>query len=237
MAALGGAQRESTAMKRRRSVQYRTRHHDHISGLQLWLKTNPERFGITDYDRWVAVESKAGNEEEVTFVRGRAISKSLVLGWGDLLRVARGEVTIEGAHREGASAAKPTKMRGPHDLISLQDVVELLNSTRDQAEHETYKARFPRPVLLMSRRRFWIRGDVLAYLAGKEIPQRQENELRDEYLGLREMQDMTGLGSAVLEDGARGVPAPVAYVGGRFLWLRREVEPALTRRPKRRNRS
>jgi len=223
-------------MTRRRSVQHRTPRHDYITGLRLWLRTNPQRFGIDDYDRWVT-NNKTDSQAEVAFVRGRAISTLLHLGLGDLLRVARGELTVERAQRNRASTAKPTKRRGPHDLISLQDVVELLNATRDRAERETYKARFPRPALVSSRRRFWVQRDVLAYLAGEEVPQRQENELRDEYMDLQEMRAVTGLDASSLERGAEGIPAPVAHVGGRLLWLRREVEPALARRRKRTNRS
>ena len=224
-------------MTRRRSVQHRTPRHDYITGLRLWLRTNPQRFGIDDYDRWVTNNGEADSQAEVAFVRGRAISKSLDLGWGDLLRVARGELTVERAQRNRASTTKPTKMRGPHDLVSLQDVVELMNTTRDRAERETNKARFPRPALVISRRRFWVQGDVLAHLAGEEVPQRQENDLRDEYMGLHEMRALTGRDGHSLERGAEGIPAPVAHVGGRLLWLRREVEPALARRRKRTNRS
>jgi len=192
----------------------------------LWLETTPASFGIEDYDRWVA-DTKPDNEQRAMFVRGRAISKSLRLGWGELLAVARGEVTIEAAGQKRARAQK-TKERGPHDLVSLQDVVELMSTTADRAARATHKPAFPRPALLSSRRRFWVLADVLAYLAGDDVPHRQENELRDQYFDLRDMQDVTGLTAIKLEHGAEGFPAPAARVGGRLLWLRSEVEPALS---------
>ena len=213
-------------MAGRRSADHRTPRRNHITGLRLWLETTPASFGIEDYDRWVA-DTKPDNEQRAMFVRGRAISKSLRLGWGELLAVARGEVTIEAAGQKRARAQK-TKERGPHDLVSLQDVVELMSTTADRAARATHKPAFPRPALLSSRRRFWVLADVLAYLAGDDVPHRQENELRDQYFDLRDMQDVTGLTAIKLEHGAEGFPAPAARVGGRLLWLRSEVEPALS---------
>ena len=206
----------------RRSLEQRGKRHDHLAGVRLWLATSPSQLGIDAYDDWV-VQRPLHQPNDTRFVKGRGIMKALGLGWPDVRQVARRELALTDAAKGRATAPTPNS-GGPHDLVSVADVMALMMSTRDHAERETHKASFPRPVLIASRRRLWMRGDVQAYLAGKDVPMRQVDELHSEYLSLAEMQSLTGLGLSSLERGAKGIPAPIARVGGVRLWLRAEVE-------------
>lgn len=201
--------------------------------VRKWLDTNPSGTFKRDYQAWVKKYNETLKEGDDPAPSVYRVYSKLRITWEDVVRVARGEITL--------AEARPTQARdrklvceGPHDLVSITEIQEKLGCTRPTANTKTRKPGFPVPVFSTGRVRLWMREDVEAYLEGESFPKREEDELGDEYLRVIEVADRLGVAEvSVASYTVRHLPRPTVNLGGVRLWHVSVIEETLEKRARR----
>jgi predicted DNA-binding transcriptional regulator AlpA len=204
-----------------------------LAFVRKWLDTNPPGTFKRDYQAWVKKYNETLKEGDDPAPSVDRIYAKLRITWEDVVRVARGEISL--------AKARPTQARdrkrvcqGPHDLVSITEIQEKLGCTRPTANTKTRKPGFPVPVFSTGRVRLWMREDVEAYLKGEPFPKREEDELGDEYLRVIEVADRLGVAEvSVASYTARHLPRPTVNLGGVRLWHVSVIEETLQKRTRR----
>lgn len=211
----------------RRAIGPRRAYEGHVAAIRRWLATSPPSETTQAYKEWAVEYNDALRPGELRMpTRAGSIQNQLRLSWEDCVHVGKGELSLDEAPKRERQR-RETFSRGPHNLISLETVLEILRA----AGHgyvdvrTTYRRGFPRPVIVKGRKRIWLRDDIEAYAAGKPVPQRQDNELGSQYLDATEVAKIVGLSATTIKrSGSPRIPPPVANVAAFGLWLRSEIE-------------
>jgi len=193
-----------------------------MTGVREWLATKPPKLGLQEYNDWVKERNASVAPDVLPFARYLQIRKGLSLSWKSILRVAHGETTVEEARKE-VLKKRVSVSRGPHDLISSQEIVIMIGKRTSTVQSWMHREGFPVPALVIGNRRFWIRKDIELFVQGKKLPTRKRNELAGLYVTLAGASAMLGVARCGA-DKAVGMPEPVALVGAHRLWLTSEIE-------------
>jgi predicted DNA-binding transcriptional regulator AlpA len=221
-AALAGEPRRATAAERAHRRTYlgrRRRRVEPVRAVRIWLASGAKSDYAVDYDAWAREHNLHLEEGELPLPRRTTIARNEGLAWRELLAVARGERTeaeVKAARRELGDWS-----RGPHDLVSVTTIAHMIDGSRGQAIAATHRNDFPRPVAIFGGKRAWLRGDVEARLRGVYV-EREENEHRHLYMDTNEAAD--ALGVKYQKAVSRPDVPPAGRVGGKFYWLREEIE-------------
>jgi hypothetical protein len=220
--------REPSRGTRPRGRWRRQTHETRLRAVKLWLTTNPQNLSSAAYSAWAREynDNLAAGELPVA-IRAASISTKMNKTWPDVIRVVRGEIT-EAEARPLQKRRVERYCRGPHDLVSFEELRKILKRPVRGAGIEARRGDFPAPAIILPSTRFWLRDDVKAYKAGRrwtsEENDRQRDSLRHLYLTVDQVKELTGLNRDQLKMGRDGMPPPVVKLGFRMLWLRSEVE-------------
>jgi hypothetical protein len=193
---------------------------DYLAGVRAWLETDPPKLGAREYNDWRREHNKTLAEGELPYPAYYAIH-ALGLSWKTILKVARGEVTLDKAQRSELKQ-RHSRATGPHDLVTTLDIRALTGSPPGTVQFWSYKADFPTPVLIIGDRRYWLREDIEAFFSKKPFPKRTLNELRGLYVNRNEAAAILGVQPGSVKK-LKGRPEPV-FEGMNRLWLRAEIE-------------
>lgn len=232
--ALAGGKPRSTARQRSYLSAARTTRlsrEDHIASVIAWLDTNPPKVTIRDYDDWARERNSALGEGDLRAALSRTVTFHLQLTWATILKVARGEIGIEQATNERTARRRDLK-RAEHDLVVTLDIREMASSQMGSSPYEFMsKPGAPIPVLTIGEHRYYYRKDVLAFIDGKSVPGRENNELSDTYVGATEAARLVGVHRASwYRLGKKDAPETVAVIGGVGLWLRSDIDAYVAKR-------
>lgn len=199
-----------------------------LVALRLWLRDQPSRETVRDYETWAAQYNGLLPDGEVPLPTAATIRRWIPVTWRDAVKMARGELSADKA-RPPQKAVRGRRCRGPYKLIPPGDVEALLGLGRGRARAVISGPSFPRPVIVLDRLRLWVKSDVVAYKNGRPFPKRKTNEFRSLYLTTAEVIKLTGLSRSGVDTGAKKVPAPAVQMSGTNLWLRSELDEWLKR--------
>jgi len=221
----GGFVRLTAAQQglRARHAGHDRNHEDHLTSVRRWLATTPAKERVKDYANWMREENAASSEEEPLLPGAAAIRTALAIAWPDVLRVARGEATLEEAEKLSTSPRKDWTT-GPHDLIGRRTVAEIFGVGVSNCEYISKQQGFPKPVAIFLGRRAWLRTDIELYRDTGTAPPRVENELRSLYYDSREIAALFGLRRADHSTKHRLIAPVTGCVGGRAYWLKADVD-------------
>jgi predicted DNA-binding transcriptional regulator AlpA len=193
---------------------------DYVTSLRLWLDTNPLVETTVAYDRWSREFNEVLPRNQAPVSGWTTIYHNLRVSFRDVLRVARGEVALADCPKK--AGGDHTKEHGP--LASRQWIAGEYGLSAHQAANVPRHPDFPKPVVLFSGRRAWLRDDVRAYFEGRRVPKRTEFELQDQYLGLAELAALMGKPPSRLKSQTMKRPPQAGLVSRTRYWERREVE-------------
>jgi len=108
-----------------------------------------------------------------------------------------------------------------------------LGANRPYVDDLVSEAGFPRPVARFDDASVWLRADVAAFVAGRDVPARQEGELQEELIDSITLADYLGYTPRSFYNASENLPAPVACVGAVNVRLKREVDAWLAAEPER----
>jgi hypothetical protein len=209
----------------RHTVDRRRRREAPLRGIRLWLAAAPGDRGRRAYEAWAREYNSDLRERQLPVsVSASNAASAFGIRWVDLVRHAAGEITLDEA-RKPRTPRQRRYSRGPHDLVALKDIGEILGVSLAVASYTARrKPGFPTPVIELGHARLWVRGDVEAYAAGDRFPTRRPNELRNLYVTANEAARATGLGVLAVRSGRHGFPEPAVQLRSVSLWLRSEVD-------------
>jgi predicted DNA-binding transcriptional regulator AlpA len=191
---------------------------DYVTSLRLWLDTSPVAETITAYDKWAQEFNEVLPHNQPPACLWSPIHHNLRVGFHDALRVARNEVALSDCVK---SKGDHTKEHGP--LVSKQWMQGEYGLSAHRAANLPRSPQFPKPIVMLSRRRAWLKDDVRAYFENRPFPKRKEFELQDEYLSLAELAALMGKKPRMISQTTR-LPEPAGLVSLNRYWLRSEVE-------------
>lgn len=214
--AVGTARQQSV---RRGRGSWKLRSDDYFASVERWLATDPPKTGTLDYNQWAREWNATRSEGDLRVPGYRAVAVALGLRWEVVLAVARGEMTRAEA-QEGTTNKRADGGSGL--FVSTTDIAAITGRSGEVVRALSHREEFPTPVLLYSGKRYWLRADVAAHLAGETVPPRKLHELNGLYVGKRDAAKILGISHhsvAVL----KGCPEP-SYRAGRTLWLKSDIE-------------
>lgn len=191
---------------------------DYVTALRLWLETKPQAEVITSYEAWAREFNEVLPHDQKPVPGWTAIAHNLRIGFHDALRVARGETSLaELPKRRGDH----TKEYGP--LVSRQWIAGEYGLSPHHAAHVPRRPDFPKPVVMLSGTRAWLKEDVQAYFANKPFPKREEFELQETYLSRAELAALMGKRPRMMSQTTL-TPEPAGLVSRKRYWRRGDVE-------------
>lgn len=218
-----------------RSLRRSTSGRDHgresyLSGVRRWLETNPASRGIPDYEDYVRDHnSKAlsGKERGITLACSQSVTSALGLRWRDVLRLGDGAADYD-ALRAQALHEELTKDHGPLRLISSRGVAHMLGRRSTTVMYMYRRGELPVSVLILARARGWLIEDIEAFIAGRPVPARQEDELRPRVMSTAEVAALLGVThgglTSMLHQKSRSAPPPDGRLSHYHYWMREETE-------------
>lgn len=223
--ALTGGRATQTARQRALRSAYgvtRLRADDYLAGVRAWLATDPPKLTAAAYYDWVREQNRSLPEGAMPYPAPLAIRHGLSLVWGATVEVARGDITLAEAKRHEFRHTRSVST-GEHNLVRKADIALIAGKHPTVARLMTYKPDFPTPVIVIGNRRYWLREDIDAYLAGEEVPERTENELGDLYVNTRQAAAIIGVRMEGFHH-LRKLPEPVFKGHADRLWRRSDIE-------------
>lgn len=197
--------------------------------LRRWLASKPASRATTAYLRWAREYNAALTDGDLPVVAHTgSITRPLQMTWPDAVRFAAGEIKRDEA-RPIRRQPRNRFCRGPHQLVSRTDLVEIIGGTSYSVHQLVAQPAFPRPVVALGRNRFWLRSDIESYAKGEPVPTRRENQLRDVYMTSQEVAAMSGFSHSKVSAGKGGLPPRAVRLGAIDLWLRDELEDWLAK--------
>lgn len=201
---------------------------DYLAGVRAWLHTQPPSLTADDYDAWRREHNAALPDGEHPVVSYSMLRKALPWSWETTKLVASGALAAEDAPTRSASTT--ADRHGPHDLIGIKTICELLGLNRTAARNLTYSRTFPAPAYTQPRPpriRLWRRSTVIAFGNGAEVEECEPNDLQDFYLDAHAVAEALGLARiTVTTRSSPRVPDPAVLVAGLQLWMRRDIDAA-----------
>jgi hypothetical protein len=229
---LAGLRRKETAHQRairRHAALNKLKAEDYWTAIREWLATNPPKESSLHYDDWRKEKNASLIPSDLRAPSVGALRRSLHISWPDAVAIAKGKLTLEQAKRKRAKRHDATT-RGGHDLVSRADIADMWGKAESSIAFESNKRGFPTAVLVVKKRRLYLRGDVAAFIAGKPAPKRTKNELQSLYLTHAEAADRAasrlGLASRTMWE---KLPTPTVEAGGMQFWLTADLEAWLAK--------
>jgi predicted DNA-binding transcriptional regulator AlpA len=118
-------------------------------------------------------------------------------------------------------------------FVTKVGLMRELGANRPYVDGLVSEAGFPRPVARFDDAVVWLRKDVAAFLDGRVVPARQENELQKELIDSIALAGYLGYTTRSFYNASEALPAPVASVGGVNVRLKQEVDAWLAAEPER----
>jgi len=215
----------------RRSVSGRDRGREsYASGVRQWLETEPASRDTSDYDDYVREHnSKAlsGKERGVTLALSKATMAALGLRWRDVLRLGDGAADYDVLRAQALREAL-ARDYGPLGLLSSEGVGHMLGQSSSTVVYLHKRGVLPVPVLILAKVRGWLIKDIEAFVAGRPVPARREDELRPRVMGATEVAALLGVShsslTSMLHRKTRTVPPPDGRLGQYNYWMRAKTE-------------
>lgn len=211
---------------RHRFAGRKRRYEDYATALRLWLASDPPLVRRADYTLWARQYNDTLKEGEMPLASGPAIAAVLEITWSGAVRWARGEITFE----EAAKRPVPPRQdwsSGPHNLIAIGTVADLLGVGVSSGRYHSQKPDFPNPVVVFAGGRTvrtWLREDVELYRDTGKAPKRRRDHLRAQYYDVREMASLIGVLPGSILYAEVHHPPPTGCAGGVFYWLKRDAD-------------
>jgi hypothetical protein len=229
-ALLGGMRRLSAAqLSLRHLFSGRKREaEDYVTALRLWAATNPPLARLRDYNAWGREYNDSLGDGDLPVPLGQAIRNALAISWLDALAIGRGSLTLEDATRRRTLSRKYSRndwTTGPHDLVSLISVAQILELAEYHCVYRSNQPAFPTPVAIFGGRRkirAWLREDVERYRDTGKAPRRRLNGLRSQYYGASELEPLVCV--KAITNKRPLDPEPTGRVGGVYYWLKRDAD-------------
>lgn len=190
---------------------------DYVTAIRLWLDTSPAVETIVAYDNWAREFNGVLPHNQAPVPGWAAIYRNLRVSFRDVLRVARGQAALADFRRQ---TSDHTKEHGP--LVSRQWIAGEYGLSPHQAANVPRRPEFPKPVVMLSGTRAWLKDDVRAYFENRRFPKRKEFERQDEYLSLVELAALMGKRPRSISQTTR-LPEHAGLVSRKRYWLRKEV--------------
>lgn len=206
----------------------------HIENVQRWLD-QPDRADRTrkDYDQFAYATNEAEPDARKHLVLGSAIQGRWGVGFADFVAFVRGDITIEEARERHVAHVR---VQSDCELMTRKHVLAALGCTGAQLTRHIAYGRFPpAPLRFPGNQPAWLRADVEACVAGKEVPERDPVELQHQYLARREVVELLDANVDTVKAWLRlrrwdKVPRPAATFERFSYWRRADVERWLARR-------
>lgn len=218
----------------------------YIEQIREWLdREEPISLTAEDYVAYVIAFNDALPPSHEPLVGPETITKQLGIYWEDAVAVAQDKMSLRDAQEKRLGGLRDA---GPMALIGKTDIARLRGRTVPQISRDMNSTRFPVHVAVINGVRARLLGDVRAYYEQRGVPRRTAEELQDQFLDSRDMQERLGrsgdyLRTATHQKAWHRIPKPAGSVSQNNYWLRGEVEnwsptsarrqPAKTRRARR----
>lgn len=223
--ALTGGRKTETARQRALRSAFGTRRlmsDDYLAGVREWLATDPPKVTEPAYHDWVRERNRSLQEGALPYPGPQSIRMGLNLLWRTVVEIVRGEITIEEAKKDEFRHTRSFST-GEHDLVRRMDIAIIAGKHPSIADKMTHRHDFPTTVLVIGNRRYWLREDIEAYVAGEPFPERTENELGHLYVNRQQVAAMLGVRSDSINK-LRNMPEPVFKAQADRLWRRSDIE-------------
>ena len=213
---------EQAAMRSHLGGRRRT-HEDYLTAVRLWLATDPPKVTVGDYADWARRTNGMRRPTDPVMPAAQTVRAGLARSWPDILRVARGEVSLDDTEARSVSK-NADRTDGPDFLIGLTTVAGILSLNVTTAIGKTRSEGFPPVALTLDGCSVWLKEDVEAYAAEQQRTDWPQRSLAERYCSRREVANLLCLHP--LRVGRRGVPGPkpIGMAGNRNYWLREDVE-------------
>jgi len=198
---------------------YRRSREDYLTAVRHWLKTSPPRETLNAYCAW-ARQTNEVERPERRLPHGNTIQSNLARSWPDIVRVAKGEATLEDVAAKSVSRRRDYS-DGPDDLIGPGTAARICRVS--VTTFGGVGADFPPPALDLDGVPAWLRRDVEAYAAGKRADWR-DHGLAARYYTARELGERAAIDPRALCRPTVVAPLRTGRAGGRNYWLRREAD-------------
>ena len=226
-ALLGGDVPEGPAGRRIRAKRAARRNQtvDQFDGMREWLKGKPSETDRADYDAF-AVEANKQYEKNI-YSSASSILVTLGIGWQDALEVARGEASLNQV-RERRLADAIAGLTN-EDFIGPGTAALILGVVSQRFQRVAEKEGFPVPVVDLPRLRDWVLGDIRAFAAGQDFPERKRGSVNSSLLLSKELAKKLGIDIDYLrtwlslEDWTKA-PKPDGKIGNANYWWRASAE-------------
>lgn len=196
----------------------------HLASIRLWLESNPLDRRLVSYDNWARAYNRTppGKLRPVP-LRPDISGEGYNVSWLDLVAIAADELKLEQAAPR-QKKRRERYCRGPYDLVSYEDIVELVSKSRKSVRLAMTRPDFPTPVVVLPQVELYLRDDIVAYTKRRPFPSRRPNELRELYLTVKEAATLKGVTWRRIDAGRDGAPRPSVRRGSAKLWLREEID-------------
>jgi len=228
----GEAVPETVAQQRlRRSTSGRARaREDYVSGVRRWLETNPASSAKPGYDDYARQHNSGvlSGKEGMMMVGGAGVMAGLGLRWPAVLRLCEEGADYD-ALRAEALREHLAKDYGPLGLVTSEGVGHMLGRSSADVMYLHKRGMLAAvPVLILARARGWFIKDIEAFVAGRQVPSRQENELRPQVMNSNEVAHLVGVTrnslNSMLHKSTGTVPPPDGCLSLYLYWMREKTE-------------
>ncbi len=185
---------------------------------------------MPDYDDYVRKHNSAvlsGKEKGLALVASNATVRALGIRWDAVLRLCEGEDDYD-ALRAEELGKRLVRDHGPLELVSSEGVGQILGRTSSDIWSLSTRGMLPVPVLILTKVRGWLIKDIEAFAAGRQVPARQENELRPLVMTTAEVADLLSTTPDNLTAKVRRQSPTVPLPDGRLIqqhyWMRAKTE-------------
>jgi hypothetical protein len=197
----------------------RRAYEDYVTSIRLFLDSTPSIENTVAYDNWTREFNAVLPHNQPPVCQWAAIYVNLRISFSDILRVAREEVALADCPK-----TKGTDHRDEYGpLVSNQWIAGEYGLTHHQARHVPRRPDFPKPAVLLSGSRAWLKDDVIAYFAGQPVPQREEFAFQDDYLSFGQLAELMGKRYPKQISQTTKIPEPAGLFSRRRYWLKKDV--------------
>ncbi|MGD0165876.1 MAG: hypothetical protein ABSC51_01105 [Gaiellaceae bacterium] len=201
-----------------------------VSGVKLFLDSNPKATTMAAYDDWRESYNETLPRGRLPVTKATHIVADLDRSWKHIIAVARGGKTLEEGENLKELQKKRGKSycRGPYEFYALGDLIDVLRKSRKEVIRLANRRSFPRAVIQLPYGRLWLKDEVDQYKLGKFSPNEgmKESALRNRYLTREEVMEREKLTDWQIRHGTadRELLEPEVYLGRVSLWLVETVE-------------
>jgi predicted DNA-binding transcriptional regulator AlpA len=185
----------------------------YVSGVRRWLEANPASRTKADYDDYARQHNSdvLSGEKGLVIVGSRSLMAGLGLRWADVLRFCEDGADCD-AIRAEALREHLDRDYGPLKVVSSEGVGHILGQSPSAVVYMLKRGELPVPVLILAKVRGWLIKDIEAFVAGRPVPARREDELRPRVMSTAEVAALLGVThnglTSMLHHKSRTAPAP-----------------------------